>query len=153
MYSPSGKGECLIDIVKMGRTEMQDAVPMTVGQGIPRLRSRTWKARSLFLKDAERYLYEVNMGSTAIGTGIKFPRDIQRSVQVAFAELTKLIVPPSDRIAATWDQQGYVVYSSALKSLAVKLSKISNDLILLTSGLRRTLRSNPSALQPGLSCR
>jgi aspartate ammonia-lyase len=64
----------------------------------------------------------------------------------------KPIVPAADMLVATWDQQGYVVYSSALKSLAVKLSKISSDLILLTSGPRAGLSEiNLPALQPGSS--
>ena len=69
------------------------------------------------------------------------------------AELTgKPIVPASDMIAATWDQQGFVVYSSALKSVAIKLSKIASDLILLTSGPRAGLfEINLPALQPGSS--
>jgi aspartate ammonia-lyase len=69
------------------------------------------------------------------------------------AKLTgKPIVPASDMIAATWDQQGFVVYSGALKSLAIKLSKISDDLILLTSGPRAGLEEiSLPALQPGSS--
>jgi aspartate ammonia-lyase len=69
------------------------------------------------------------------------------------AKLTgKPIVPSSDMLAATWDQQGFVVYSSALKSVAIKLSKIASDLILLTSGPRAGLAEiNLPALQPGSS--
>ena len=69
------------------------------------------------------------------------------------AKLTgKPIVPASDMLAATWDQQGFVVYSAALKSVAIKLSKISSDLILLTSGPRAGLSEiNLPALQPGSS--
>jgi aspartate ammonia-lyase len=69
------------------------------------------------------------------------------------AKLTgKPMVPASDMLAATWDQQGFVVYSSALKSVAIKLSKIASDLILLTSGPRAGLAEiNLPALQPGSS--
>jgi len=64
----------------------------------------------------------------------------------------KAIVPANDMLAATWDQQGFVMYSSALKSLAIKLSKISGDLILLTSGPRAGLSEiNLPAIQPGSS--
>ncbi len=146
------KGNAFIDIVKMGRTEMQDAVPMTVGQEFHAF-AAALEGEIAFLKDAERYLYEVNMGATAIGTGINVPKGYPEKCAGYLAELTKRpIVPAKDMIAATWDQQGYVVYSSALKSLAVKLSKISNDLILLTSGPRAGLfEINLPALQPGSS--
>src|SRR5262249_30505427 len=88
-----------------------------------------------------------------IGTGINVPKGYPEKCAQHLAELTKKpIVPASDMIAATWDQQGFVVYSSALKSLAIKLSKISSDLILLTSGPRAGLAEiNLPALQPGSS--
>ena len=78
---------------------------------------------------------------------------IRKSAPQHLAQLTgKPIVPASDMLAATWDQQGFVVYSAALKSLAIKLSKISSDLILLTSGPRAGLfEINLPALQPGSS--
>jgi len=105
------------------------------------------------LRDAEKYLYAVNMGATAIGTGINVPKGYAESCAAHLAKLTgKPIVPAADMLAATWDQQGFVVYSSALKSLAVKLSKIASDLILLTSGPRAGLAEiNLPALQPGSS--
>ena len=105
------------------------------------------------LRDAEKYLYAVNMGATAIGTGINVPKGYPEKCAAHLAKLTgKPIVPASDMLAATWDQQGFVVYSSALKSLAVKLSKIASDLILLTSGPRAGLfEINLPALQPGSS--
>ena len=93
------------------------------------------------------------MGATAIGTGINVPKGYPEKCAAHLAKLTgKPIVPAEDMIAATWDQQGFVVYSSALKSLAIKLSKISGDLILLTSGPRAGLAEiNLPALQPGSS--
>jgi aspartate ammonia-lyase len=93
------------------------------------------------------------MGATAIGTGINVPKGYPEKCAAHLAKLTgKPIVPAADMLAATWDQQGFVVYSSALKSLAIKLSKISNDLILLTSGPRAGLAEiNLPALQPGSS--
>jgi aspartate ammonia-lyase len=95
----------------------------------------------------------VNMGATAIGTGINVPKGYPEKCAAHLAKLTgKPIVPATDMLAATWDQQGFVVYSSALKSLAIKLSKISSDLILLTSGPRAGLSEiNLPALQPGSS--
>ena len=146
------KGDAFLEIVKMGRTEMQDAVPMTVGQEFHAFAAALEDEIKL-LRDAEKYLYSVNMGATAIGTGINVPKGYSERCAEHLAKLTgKPIVPATDMIAATWDQQGFVVYSSALKSLAVKLSKISSDLILLTSGPRAGLAEiNLPALQPGSS--
>jgi aspartate ammonia-lyase len=146
------KGAAYLETVKMGRTEMQDAVPMTVGQELYGY-ADALEGEIRLLRDAERYLYSVNMGATAIGTGINVPKGYPEKCAAHLAQLTgKPIVPASDMIAATWDQQGFVVYSAALKSLAVKLSKISSDLILLTSGPRAGLYEiNLPALQPGSS--
>ncbi|MGB7924557.1 MAG: aspartate ammonia-lyase [Pyrinomonadaceae bacterium] len=146
------KGGAFLEIVKMGRTEMQDAVPMTVGQEFHAF-AASLEDEIRLLRDAEKYLYAVNMGATAIGTGLNAPRGYSEKCAAHLAKLTgKPIVPASDMLAATWDQQGFVVYSSALKSLAVKLSKIASDLILLTSGPRAGLSEiNLPALQPGSS--
>ena len=136
----------------MGRTELQDAVPMTVGQEFHAFAS-SLDGEIQFLKDAEKYLYAVNMGATAIGTGINVPKGYSERFAVHLAKLTgKPFVPATDMISATWDQQGFVIYSSALKSVAIKLSKISSDLILLTSGPRAGLAEiNLPAIQPGSS--
>jgi aspartate ammonia-lyase len=146
------KGDAYIDIVKMGRTELQDAVPMTVGQEFHAF-AASLESEIKLLREAEKHLYAVNMGATAIGTGINAPKGYAERTAAHLAQLTgKPIVPASDMLAATWDQQGFVVYSSALKSLAVKLSKIASDLILLTSGPRAGLAEiNLPALQPGSS--
>jgi aspartate ammonia-lyase len=146
------KGNQYIDIVKMGRTELQDAVPMTVGQEFHAF-AASLESEIAFLREAEKQLYPVNMGATAIGTGINVPKGYAEKTAQHLAKLTgKPIVPAKDMIAATWDQQGFVVYSSALKSVAVKLSKIASDLILLTSGPRAGLAEiNLPALQPGSS--
>jgi aspartate ammonia-lyase len=136
----------------MGRTEMQDAVPMTVGQEFHAF-AASLDGEIQELQDAEKSLYAVNMGATAIGTGINVPKGYPEKCAQHLAKLTgKPIVPAADMLAATWDQQGFVVYSAALKSLAIKLSKISSDLILLTSGPRAGLSEiNLPALQPGSS--
>ncbi len=146
------KADAFLEIVKMGRTEMQDAVPMTVGQEFHAF-AASLEDEIKLLKDAEKYLYAVNMGATAIGTGINVPKGYPEKCAEHLAKLLgKPIVPASDMLSATWDQQGFVVYSSALKSLAIKLSKISSDLILLTSGPRAGLGEiNLPALQPGSS--
>src|SRR4029453_238719 len=105
------------------------------------------------LREAEKQLYAVNMGATAIGTGINVPKGYPEKTAAHLRKPTgKPIVPASDMLAATWDQQGFVAYSSALKSVAVKLSKIAGDLILLASGPRAGLAEiNLPALQPGSS--
>ena len=146
------KGDAYLEVVKMGRTEMQDAVPMTVGQEFHAF-AAALESEIQLLRDSEKYLYPVNMGATAIGTGINVPKGYSEKCAAHLAKLTgKPIVPATDMLAATWDQQGFVVYSAALKSLAVKLSKISSDLILLTSGPRAGLAEiNLPALQPGSS--
>jgi aspartate ammonia-lyase len=146
------KGEAFIDIVKMGRTEMQDAVPMTVGQEFHAF-AASIESEIAVLREAEKHLYAVNMGATAIGTGINAPKGYAKRCADHLAKLTgKPITPASDMLAATWDQQGFVAYSSALKSVAIKLSKIAGDMILLTSGPRAGLAEiNLPALQPGSS--
>lgn len=146
------KGDAYIKIVKMGRTELQDAVPMTVGQEFHAFASAL-ESQIQELRNAEKSLYAVNMGATAIGTEINVPKAYPQRVALHLAELThKPIVAAPDMIEATWDQQGFVVYSAALKSLAIALSKISGDLILLASGPRAGLEEvDLPALQPGSS--
>ena len=146
------KGNAYLEIVKMGRTELQDAVPMTVGQEFYAFASSLDNEIQL-LRDSEKALYTENMGATAIGTGINVPKGYPEKFAEHLSKLlNKPIVPAPDMLAATWDQQGFVIYSSALKSLAIKLSKISSDLILLTSGPRAGLfEINLPALQPGSS--
>ncbi len=146
------KGNAYLTIVKMGRTELQDAVPMTVGQEFHAF-AAALESEIALLRDAEKYLYAVNMGATAIGSEINVPKGYPEKCAAHLATLTgKPIVPAADMFAATWDQQGFVVYSGALKSLAIKLSKISSDLILLASGPRAGLSEiNLPAIQPGSS--
>jgi len=146
------KGEEFLDIVKMGRTEMQDAVPMTVGQEFYAF-SAVLEGNIRRLLQAEKDLYAINMGGTAIGTGLNAPEGYTEKCAAHLAELTgKDYAPAKDLIGATWDQSAFVSYSSALKELAVSLSKISDDLILLTSGPRAGLfEIKLPALQPGSS--
>ena len=146
------KGNEYMMIVKMGRTELQDAVPMTVGQEFHAF-AASLEGEIQLLRDAEKYLYTVNMGATAIGTGLNAPEGYAQRCAYHLAQLTgKPIVPATDMLAATWDQEGFVVYSAALKSVAIKLSKIAGDLILLASGPRAGLAEiNLPALQPGSS--
>jgi aspartate ammonia-lyase len=145
-------GNKYLTVVKMGRTELQDAVPMTVGQEFHAFGS-SLESEIQLLRDSEKYLYGVNMGATAIGSEINVPKGYPARCAEELAKLThKPMVMAPDMFAATWDQQGFVVYSSALKSLGVKLAKISSDLILLTSGPRAGLAEiNLPARQPGSS--
>jgi aspartate ammonia-lyase len=146
------KGDAYLELVKMGRTETQDAVPMTVGQEFHAF-AASLDGEIQLLRDAEKALYSVNMGATAIGTGLNAPKGYAERCAAHLATLTgKPIVPARDMLAATWDQQGFVIYSSALRSVAIKISKISGDLILLSSGPRAGLfEINLPALQPGSS--
>ncbi|MFC0780663.1 aspartate ammonia-lyase [Flavobacterium sp. HJSW_4] len=146
------KGDEFKDIVKLGRTEGQDAVPMTVGQEFHAFGNQL-DAEIGALKKSEVFLCEQNMGATAIGTGITASPGYAEKVAVHLAKITgKPIVMSKDLIAATTSQQGFVMYSSTLKSMAVALSKISSDLIILASGPRTGLfEINLPALQPGSS--
>jgi aspartate ammonia-lyase len=146
------KGDQYIDVLKMGRTELQDAVPMTVGQELHAF-AASLESEIAVLREAEKHLYGVNMGATAIGSGITVPKGYAEAVAAELARLLKKpIVPAKDMFAATWDQQGFVAYSNALKSLAIKQSKIAGDLILLASGPRAGLGEiDLPALQPGSS--
>ena len=125
---------------------------MTVGQEFHAFAASA-RRRNRAATDAEKYLYAVNMGATAIGTGINVPKGYAEKCAFHLARLTgKPIVPATDMLSATWDQQGSSFTPLALKSLAIKLSKISSDFILLTSGPRAGLGEiNLPALQPGSS--
>jgi aspartate ammonia-lyase len=146
------KAEASITTLKMGRTEMQDAVPMTVGQELHAF-AATLDAEAQNLLDAERALYAVNMGGTAIGTGLNAPKGYAKKCASELARLTgKPIVAAADLIAATSSLQGFVTYSAAVRGLAVTLSKIASDLILLGSGPRAGLNElSLPAIQPGSS--
>jgi aspartate ammonia-lyase len=146
------KGDEFKDMLKMGRTEGQDAVPMTLGQEFHAFGNQL-DAEIAALRQSEKFLCEQNMGATAIGTGITASPGYAEKCATHLAKITgKPIVMSKDLIAATSSQQGFVVYSSALKSLAIALSKISSDLIFLASGPRTGIfEINLPALQPGSS--
>lgn len=146
------KGEEFKDILKMGRTEGQDAVPMTLGQEFHAFGSQIDSAIEA-LRKAEVYLYEVNMGATAIGTGLTAAPGYDQKCVAQLSKLTgKPIVLSKNLIAATSSMQAFVLYSSALKNFAVAVSKISSDLIFLASGPRTGIfEINLPALQPGSS--
>ncbi len=127
------------DVLKIGRTQLQDAVPMTLGQEFEAY-FVTLKEDIDRLNEASALFREVNLGATAIGTGINAD---SRYAQLAVEELSRLAHEPMisapDLIEATSDMGAFVLFSGVLKRLAVKLSKISNDLRLLSSGPRAGL--------------
>jgi aspartate ammonia-lyase len=146
------KGEQFKSMVKMGRTEGQDAVPMTVGQEFHAFGSQIDAAIEALHK-TETYLYEVNMGATAIGTGLTATPGYDAKCVAQLVKITgKPIVLAKDLIGATSSMQAFVMYSSSIKNLAVTLSKISSDLIFLATGPRNGIfEINLPALQPGSS--
>ena len=146
------KGDEFKNLLKMGRTEGQDAVPMTVGQEFHAFGFQIDAAIDV-LRKSETYLYEENMGATAIGTGLTATPGYAEKCAVQLAKITgKPMVLAHDLVAATSSMQAFVMYSAAIKNLAVTLSKISSDLIFLTSGPRNGIfEINLPALQPGSS--
>ncbi|MEO8149600.1 MAG: aspartate ammonia-lyase [Bacteroidia bacterium] len=146
------KGDEFKDLLKMGRTEGQDAVPMTLGQEFHGFGNQVESAIDA-LRKSEAYLYEENMGATAIGTGLTATPGYAEKCVVQLTKITgKPMVLSHDLIAATSSLQAFVMYSSAVKNLAVTLSKISSDLIFLASGPRTGIfEINLPALQPGSS--
>ncbi len=146
------KGDEFKDLLKMGRTEGQDAVPMTLGQEFHAFGAQL-DAEINGLVKSEEFLYEENMGATAIGTGITASPGYAEKCAQHLAEITgKPMSLHPELIAATSSMQGFVMYSSAMKSLDVALSKIASDLIILTTGPRTGIfEINLPALQPGSS--
>lgn len=146
------KGEEFAHIIKMGRTQLEDAVPMTLGQ--------TFNGFASILTDEIKHLNEaaadfltVNMGATAIGTGIcAEPRYAEKCI-AALRDITGWDIRLSDDlVGATSDTSCLIGYASAMKRLAVKVNKICNDLRLLASGPRCGLGEiNLPAMQPGSS--
>jgi aspartate ammonia-lyase len=146
------KGREFGDIVKMGRTQLQDAVPMTLGQEFAAF-GETLAGEVRALEAIQRVICEVNMGATAIGTGLNAPQGYAEKCTEHLARISGLPIHLApDLIEATQDTQAFVLYSSCMKSLAIKLSKVCNDLRLLASGPRCGLREiNLPAKQPGSS--
>ncbi|PKK82327.1 MAG: aspartate ammonia-lyase [candidate division Zixibacteria bacterium HGW-Zixibacteria-1] len=139
-------------IIKMGRTQLQDAVPMTLGQTFEAYAATLEEEIERLRTNAALFL-EVNLGGTAIGTGINTDPQYSRKVIRHLRDITglKVILAPN-LVEATQDTGAFVMYSSAIKRLAVKLSKISNDLRLLSSGPRAGFNEiNLPPMQPGSS--
>ena len=146
------KGREFSAILKMGRTQLQDAVPMTLGQEFAAF-GETLAGEVRALEVILNVISEVNMGATAIGTGLNAPKGYSPKCAAHLAAITGLPIHLApDLIEATQDTQAFVLYSSCMKSLAIKLSKVCNDLRLLSSGPRCGLREiNLPPKQPGSS--
>jgi aspartate ammonia-lyase len=124
------------DLLKMGRTQLQDAVPMTLGQEFGTYAVMLGEDR-LRLTEAVTLLHEINLGATAIGTGLNAPEGYAEAACKHLAEITGLpMVTAVDLVEATQDCGAFVHLSGVLKRIAVKLSKSCNDLRLLSSGPR-----------------
>lgn len=138
--------------LKMGRTHLQDAVPMTAGQEFNAFATMIEKEMAR-IEQARQDLYEINMGATAIGTGLNAPPGYAQACCDALAQLTgKPYYLSHDLIQATQDTSAYVHLSGALRLLATRLSKIANDLRLESSGPRAGLANyRLPEMQPGSS--
>ena len=146
------KGVEFADIVKMGRTQLQDAVPMTLGQEF-RAYGVTIGEDIDRLQETMSLVREINMGATAIGTGINTDPRYASLVRDKLSEITGIdLVTSPDLVEATQDTGAFVQLSGVLKRIAVKLSKVCNDLRLLSSGPRAGLGEiNLPPMQPGSS--
>ncbi|MCX2683351.1 aspartate ammonia-lyase [Campylobacter sp. MIT 21-1685] len=140
------------DIIKMGRTQLQDAVPMTLG--------REFQTFAVMIAEdiqrvlgARKLVLEINLGGTAIGTGINSHPDYPKTVERKLREVTgHNFSVAKDLIEATQDTGAYVQISGVLKRVATKLSKVCNDLRLLSSGPKCGFNEiNLPKMQPGSS--
>ncbi|NJB68507.1 aspartate ammonia-lyase [Desulfobaculum xiamenense] len=148
----AAKGAEFADVLKMGRTQLQDAVPMTLGQEFAAY-ATTLGEDIIRVREARQLITEINLGATAIGTGINAPADYSRIATTALRNMTGIdFTTSANLVEATWDTGAYVQISGVLKRVAVKLSKICNDLRLLSSGPRTGFNEiNLPKMQPGSS--
>jgi aspartate ammonia-lyase len=133
------RADAFAGVLKMGRTQLQDAVPMTLGQEFG-AHAAMLAGDQRALAHALEGLLEINLGGTAIGTGLNAPPGYARLVREKLARLTGLALATApDLVAATQDTDALVALSAVLKRIAIKLSKMCNDLRLLSSGPRAGL--------------
>lgn len=147
------KAQAFAHVLKMGRTQLQDAVPMTLGQEFQAFATTLGEDLARLKTLVPELLCEVNLGGTAIGTGINADPGYQKLAVERLAAISgQPLVPAADLIEATSDMGAFVLLSGMLKRTAVKLSKICNDLRLLSSGPRTGLNEiNLPPRQPGSS--
>jgi aspartate ammonia-lyase len=140
------------DVLKMGRTQLQDAVPMTLGQEFGSYAVMLGEDRQR-LEEAVMLLHEINLGATAIGTGLNTPPGYAEAACRHLVAITGLpLATAADLVEATQDCGAFVHLSGVLKRIAVKLSKSCNDLRLLSSGPRAGLNEiNLPPVQAGSS--
>ncbi len=152
IYSFRRKANEFSHVIKMGRTQLQDAVPMTLGQEFESFAETLGEEIDRLNENANLFL-EVNLGGTAIGTGINADPKYRELAVAHLEEITGFPVKlATNLVEATQDTGSFVMFSSAVKRLAVKLSKICNDLRLLSSGPRAGLNEiNLPKMQPGSS--
>ncbi|MCY7858005.1 aspartate ammonia-lyase [Bacillus sonorensis] len=139
-------------VIKMGRTHLQDAVPIRLGQEFEAY-SRVIERDIKRIKQSRQHLYEVNMGATAVGTGLNAdPRYIENVVK-HLADISGLPLVGTDHLVdATQNTDAYTEVSAALKVCMMNMSKIANDLRLMASGPRAGLAEiSLPARQPGSS--
>lgn len=144
------KGYEFRDVLKLGRTQLQDAVPMTLGQAFEAY-AVTLGEDIERLSEAAMLLHEINLGATAIGTGVNTVEGYAKKVRERLVEITGLpLITSPNLVEATSDAGAFVQLSGVLKRIAVKLSKTCNDLRLLSSGPRAGLNEiNLPPVQPG----
>ncbi|MBV7257966.1 aspartate ammonia-lyase [Erythrobacter crassostreae] len=150
------KADEFAHVHKIGRTQLQDAVPMTVGQEMRGYATALGEDIERLI-EIESLFLEINMGGTAIGTSIGASEYYQTHIVQELARVSGLpVVSAADKIEASWDTGAFVLYSGVLKRIATKLSKIANDLRLLSSGpvggfgeLRLPRRQPGSSIMPG----
>lgn len=148
----AAKSQEFADVIKMGRTQLQDAVPMTLGQEFGAYAVMVGEDVQR-LREAQSLIREVNMGATAIGTGLNAHPEYAALVTRKLRQFSCVpVIESQNLVEATQDAGGYVQLSGVLKRVAVKLSKICNDLRLLASGPRAGLNEiNLPPMAPGSS--
>jgi aspartate ammonia-lyase len=141
-----------VDVLKMGRTQLQDAVPMTLGQEFSTYAVMLAEDEQR-LKEAALLIHEINLGATAIGTGINAHPKYAALACQRLSEVTRIdLIMATNLVEATQDAGSFVQLSGVLKRVAVKLSKTCNDLRLLSSGPRAGLNEiNLPPMQAGSS--
>ncbi|MEU0844528.1 aspartate ammonia-lyase [Streptomyces sp. NPDC005962] len=148
----AAKAEEFRDVLKMGRTQLQDAVPMTLGQEFSSYAVMLEEDQSRLL-EASGLVHEINLGATAIGTGLNAPKGYAEAARGHLEDITGLpLITAANLVEATQDCGAFVHLSGVLKRIAVKLSKSCNDLRLLSSGPRAGLNEiNLPPVQAGSS--